>query len=127
MPTTNTLPAGGSHLIDRSAAIAMTTTFRANREAVLDSTRRGHDILPLSETFNRQDIDSLLAQPGCAGLRIYGGMDEDKRFHAILVAVNEENEDMLDTTSLIEGEDDVLIEVGQRCPPACPPPSVLNA
>jgi hypothetical protein len=125
MPT-NTIPAANSHLISLTTAADLTGRFRSNRNSILQTQFQNQDLLPLSETFNRTDIDLLLAQDGCAALRIYYGMDTDLRVHAVLVAVNEDNEDIL-PSSLLDNEDDIIVEEGQRCPIFCPPPSGLNS
>ena len=125
MPTTNSLPAANSHFISLADAITMTTDYRANRESILDTSKQGQDILPLSETFNRDAIDGLLAQEGAEGIRIYYSMDVNDKVHAVLVAVTEDNEDILTTNSLNEA-DPIIVEIGQRCPPTCPPASDLN-
>ena len=126
MPTVTTLPTSASHDISLQTAIDMTTAYRSNRETILASGYQNQDILPLSETFNRDAIDRLLAVDGCAGIRIYYGMDSSDKVHAILVAVNEGNEDLIEGNSLLN-EEPVIIEVGLRCPPSCPPASVLNS
>jgi hypothetical protein len=116
-----------SHFISRQTAIDMTTLYRDNYETVLGAAYKGKNILALSETFERSDIDVLLAQRGCTGLRLYYGMNDESQVHAILVGVNEENEDMLGATSLTEEEEeDVILEKGFRCPEMCPPASPLN-
>ena len=125
MPTT-TLPNANDHVILLQTAIDMTTLYRTNRETILDTSYKGKGILPLSETFNRGAIDALLAVTNCAGIRIYYGMDEDDKVHAVLVAVNSSNEDLLPGNSLEENEDPIIVELGQRCPPTCPPTSDLN-
>ncbi len=125
MPTT-TLPNANDHQISLQTAIDMTTLYRANRETILQTLYQGKGILPLSETFNRGAIDALLAVTNCAGIRIYYGMDEDDKVHAILVAVNSSNEDLLPGNFLVEDEDPIIVELGQRCPPTCPPESELN-
>ncbi|MEO6230409.1 MAG: hypothetical protein ABJB11_13640 [Ferruginibacter sp.] len=128
MSYTTSLPAANSHFITVATAASMTGRYRTNRETILATSYKGQDILPLSETFNRGDIDTLLSKTGCAGLRIYFGMDENLKIHSIIVAVNENNEDILpaeSTNSLLDDEDDV-VEEGQRCPNLCPPPSPLN-
>lgn len=125
MPTTNSLPVAANHYISLATAITMTTDYRSNREAILDASKRGQDLLPLSETFARAAFDALLAQDGCAGIRIYYSMDSEDKLHAILVGVTEANEDILNNTAL-NSEDPVIVEVGQRCPPSCPPASDLN-
>lgn len=126
MPTTNTVPSS-THFISLADAITMTTAFRADKETILATSYQNQDILANSETFNRSALDSLLAIEGCAGIRIYNGMDENLKVHSILVGVNEENEDILPPETLNENEEEGFIfEDGQRCPPLCPPASDLN-
>ncbi|RYY19353.1 MAG: hypothetical protein EOO04_22210 [Chitinophagaceae bacterium] len=103
----------------------MTTLFQANRESMLEMSYRGKNVLPVSETFHREAIEALLNVDGCAAIRIYYGQDEDDEMHAILVAVDDSNEDIL-PQALNEEDEPVIIEVGQRCPPSCPPSSALN-
>lgn len=127
MSTTNKLPTGPQS-ISLQTASEMTARYRKNKEAILAPSARGQDILCDSETFNRQAIDRLLALTGCEGLRIYYGMDETLKVHAIIVGVNDANEDMLNNTAATAPEDDTSItEEGQRCPPLCAPASPLNS
>lgn len=126
--STNTIPAANSHLISLPAAETLTAAYRSNRNSILQMGYQDQDILPLSETFNRADIDLLLAQEGCEAVRIYYGMDTNLKMHAVLVAVNEQNEDILPTqqeNSL--SQEDIILEEGQRCPIICPPESPLNS
>ena len=125
MSVTNQLPPSNTHFISVQTAAGMAATYRAQKENILDSTYRNQDILPLSETFNRNALDVLLAKTGCEGIRIYYGMDESLKVHAILVGVNEANEDILPAESLLT-DDDYIAEIGQRCPVNCPPESDLN-
>jgi hypothetical protein len=126
MSQTNSLPSTGAHFISLTEAVDMTTLYRSDKETILATAYQNQDILPLSETFNRDAFDTLLAKEGCEGLRIYYGMDENLNVHAIIVAVNEENEDILpDSTQNTITENDI-VEEGQRCPDLCPPPSALN-
>lgn len=108
MPTTN-------HEISSQQAIAMTTLYRVNRPSNF----------PICETFEADAINNLLATEGCKYLRIYYGMTEELKTHAILVAVDANDQDILPS-----GTDDddppVIIEDGYRCPPDCPPASPLN-
>ena len=123
-----------NHQITLEQAITMTTLYRARKAQVLNPTFA--NVLNLSETFNRDIFDSLLAQPGAAGIRIYYGMDAGMSIHAILVAVNSNNEDILPpsptgstlaTASANTNTDSGTIgQTGQTCPPICPPSSPLN-
>ena len=124
MSTSNQLPSAGSHKVPLHYAIQLTSRFRNNRELVLANAYKGQDILPFSETFNKDDIESLLEQNGAAGMRIYYGMDENLSVHAVLVATNPSNEDILPSESA--ETDAVIIQEGQRCPVICPPSSPLN-
>lgn len=107
-----------NHEISLQQAIDMTTLYRANRPANF----------PICETFEKDAINKLLAEDGCAYLRIYYGMKENMEVDAILVAADAAEEDMLPAGNAIatSGTDDVILEDGYRCPQACPAPSPLN-
>ncbi len=129
MSQTNTLPNSNAHFISLAKAIEMTSLFRAEKENILATVYQNQNILPLSEAFNRNAFDTLLAEEGCQGLRIYMGMDEELKIHAIIVGVNENNEDILPAVAanLIATSGVVIAEEGQRCPVICPSASVLNS
>jgi hypothetical protein len=132
MTTPNTRIPENSHFIPLDKAIEMTAIYRKEKEQILSPQFQGRDILPLSETFNRDAFDQLLSTPGCAGVKIYFGMDHTLQVHALIVAVNESNEDLLPAPgSQIATDipdDPVIIDEGQRCPPICPEKkSVLNS
>lgn len=126
MSPTSLLPSSGSHFISLDRGIEMTTLFRAEKESILDSSYQNQGILPICETYNRSDIDTLLAREGCEALRVYLGMDEDLKVRMLLVGVNAEAEDILPAQSLMT-EEDYIVEEGQRCPDTCPPSSPLNS
>ncbi|MDB5196348.1 MAG: hypothetical protein JWP88_719 [Flaviaesturariibacter sp.] len=108
-----------AHEISLDEAIKMTTLYRENKKAIDPQS-----LLALSETFDRSALDRILAQGDCKKLRIYYGMDEKKGVHAILVGVNEKDEDILPKEGM-EGDGE-LAEDGRRCPNECPPESPLN-
>ena len=113
------------HRISLQQAIDMTTLFRARKGQILNPAFA--KVLGISETFNRDIFDALLAQPGAAGIRIYHGMDSSLTIHSILVAVNSSNEDILPATTTTTADDGGTIgEQGQGCPPNCGAPSPLN-
>lgn len=121
-----TLPAGGTQQISLNDAADMTTRFRNNKSTVLNSSYSS--VLCDSETFNIEDVRTLLETSGAAGMRIYYGMDENYNVHAIMVAVDEEGNDILpEENSSITTDPIVIIEQGIRCPPTCPDSSPLNS
>ncbi|MBI3720216.1 MAG: hypothetical protein HY252_16685 [Sphingobacteriales bacterium] len=121
-----TLPSNGSHFISLQQAIDMTSLYRSNRETILTTNYQNQNILALSETFNKADIETLLAKTGSAGLRCYYGMDESLKVHAIIVAVNSDGEDMLPSGQNALTATGDIVEEGQRCPDICPSASPLN-
>lgn len=116
-----------SQFISLEQAIAMTTLYRQHQESVLAEPFQNKGVLARCETIERQFIETLLAKPGCAALRIYYGMDSSLKIHAIVVAVNEKDQDMIahGEKNLAITEDDI-VEESRRCPTDCPPPSELN-
>lgn len=103
-----------NHFISLTQAKQMTALYRSQKENILSDSFKGKDILSISETFDSAPFLTVLNKPECKSLRIYFGMSDDLRIHAIIVGVNANNEEIL------EGEN--IIEDGIICPPICPPP-----
>jgi len=117
-----------SDFISLQSAIGMTTLYRKEKENILQATYQNKNILAISETFDKNQIELLLSKPGCEKIRINYGMDGELKIHAILVAVDVDNNDILpfiDHAKVTNSDDDIL-ENGVRCPPMCSPPSPLN-
>ena len=95
--------------------------FRNNRNNIEVPEFKGS--LSLSETFEVEAFRALVAQPGCVGVRIYYGMKEDLKICAVIVGVNAENQDMVGAAR--SGENDIIIEDFQLCPPICSPISAF--
>ena len=114
-----------SNLIALAKAKQLKNFFKAQKGQLINPKITAKDVIPDSETFNRTAIDKLLALPGCVGIRIYSGLDEEFKLHSILVGVNEKGEDLIipTTTAATEEEGGEVVEDGMRCPPNCPPPS----
>lgn len=108
----------------------MVRRYKQHHEAILAPAHREKEILPFSEKFNRQAMDALLAKPGCVAIRIYYGMDEALKVHAILVGVDAGNKDILPVFTHPErsGDDatDDIAQRGMRCPPICPEDEGIN-
>jgi hypothetical protein len=115
-----------NHFISLSTATAMTTRFRNNRESILKTEYQNQNLLPIAETFDKAAFEILIDKPEATALRIYYGMDENLKIHAIIVAVNQDNEDILPSSSLTATEEEDIIDSGIRCPELCPSPSPLN-
>jgi hypothetical protein len=121
-------PSQLENFIPLDQAVAMTTLFRNNREQILQPQYQGQDLLAICETFNRDLFDTLLAIPACAGIRIYYGMNADLTVHAVIIAVDDNGDDILPDSNekANDGGGGSIGEEGQRCPPYCPDGSPLN-
>lgn len=71
-----------------------------------------------SGAFLGAQVQELLSQPGCAGLRYYKGRGKDGVDSMILVGVDDKGDDM--TTG-------ILLDFGFPCPPYCPDDNPLNS
>jgi hypothetical protein len=114
-----------SHAISLDDAKEMISVYRANREAILSNEYKGQDILAYSEAFDVDAILTLIANTLCRKMRIYYGMDETKKVHAILVAVDGNGKDILPLDPGVPTP--MIVEDGVRCPTLCPTPSDLNS
>lgn len=116
------------HLISLSAAIALTSNYKKQKESLLNSAIQGPHVLPDCETFDRDAFDTLLKQDGCTRVRIYFGMDEKNMVKLVIVGVDANDNDMVpQQTRSLEDDTSVIIEDGLRCPEMCPPSSPLNS
>ncbi|HTD95194.1 MAG TPA: hypothetical protein VK644_15315 [Chitinophagaceae bacterium] len=117
-----------SQFISLQEAIQMTTVYRNEKENILAPAYQRKNILCRSESFGRDVFDSLLAQPDCQGIRVYYGMDDALKVHAIFVGYDSKDADILPSSAPGDsGPPSTGIgESGKRCPDDCPPPSDLN-
>lgn len=99
--------ARSKHQITLAEAVELTTTARVAH------------VLPVHGwAFDRDILDQLLAQEGAAGIRIYVGMKADGAVTPVLVATDQQGNDLTDG---------VIAEEATPCPPYCAKASPLNA
>lgn len=116
-----------SNPISLNKGIGMTTLYRIQKNAILLPEFKNTGILPICETFSKSDVETLLAKVDCTQMRIYYGMDDEYKVHAILVAVNANDEDILPSIQAgVTVDEPYLWDDAKRCPVDCPPASPLN-
>ena len=101
------------NFITLDQAKAYTKKYRDNLKDMLTSEYQG--ALSYCETLDADAVRTLLDQKGCVGFRIYYGLNDDNQVCAVLVGVNDKNEDILN------GDDSVILENSFKCPTICPP------
>ncbi len=106
-----------NHEISLQDAIGMTTKYRQNPAADC----------PQYESFDVEAVKTLISNVQCKFLRIYLGMKEDNQISLILVAADEQGQDLLPNTTESNSiaDDNPILEDGFRCPQFCPSNSVL--
>lgn len=109
------LPPARNHKIPLAAAVAMTKRYRASAKP--GAFRAGF--------FPSKEFTDLLAQNGCAGIRIYLGCHEDDAVSLIMVAVDAEGRDMVPGSDGLYQEGEVVQDTIE-CPPFCAEGSPLN-
>ncbi len=111
------------HFVNQARAANMLNKIKGKPHS-LYKVQRGFAVLPFnvprmpeSLTYYKNAIDELLSPEGCIGLRIYPAMDANNQFALLLVAVDEQGDDILGDggTSLVPGGR--FIDEGQTCPP----------
>jgi hypothetical protein len=83
-----------------------------------EQTKRHRDSMIKGGLFLRQEVDELLAQPGCSGLRFYYGRNQAGADTLILVGVDQNGKDITDG---------VLLDIHFPCPPVCDDNNALNS
>lgn len=94
---------------------------RSHRISVADAaaqTRRYREGQQKGGFFLRKELDELLAQPGCSGLRYYYGRKVDGQESLLLVGVDKDGND------LVQG---IIMEESFLCPPICGSANALNS
>lgn len=87
-------------------------------EEAAEMTRRYREGMHKGGLFLRADLDALLAQKDCSGLRYYYGRGKNGEDTLILVGVDSNGNDMVNG---------VLMELSFPCPPYCGDGNSLNA
>lgn len=98
----------GDHRVPREKAAGLVKAFQSTAKA---GEHR-------ATTFNRSAFEQLLAQPDAAGIRIYRAQHENGTPTMVLVAVDQNGQDLApEHASLAQSDHD--------CPPWCKPPTWL--
>jgi len=102
----------GNHLIPLADAAAMTARFRSRNPGEVRAW-----------LFDRRAFDALMAQTGCAGIRIYRAVKEDGSDQLVVVGTDTTGNDLAPASSSGDG---LVMEWGWPCPPLCGAPSALG-
>jgi hypothetical protein len=93
-------------------------SHRISLDEAAEQTRRFRESRVDAAMFLRDDVQALLAQPECRGVRIYFGRNKEGRDSLVLVGVNEKGDDL---------PDGVVLNEAFWCPPICSSSNRLNS
>jgi hypothetical protein len=93
-------------------------SHRIALSAAADQVRSAGKRAQKGGLFLRKDLDALLAQPGCAGLRYYYGRNAGGQDTLILIGVDQDGNDQ------VQG---IVMEECFLCPPVCGTANSLNS
>ena len=106
-----------SEFISLAEARVLTGNYRDLKDLLISPVYQNKNVLPVSETFDKNQIIQLLQQSDCEQMRIYLGIDDATQIRLVLVGVDADGNDIAQPDSLI-------VERGDRCPPDCPASSL---
>lgn len=130
-----------SHRIDLAKAKKMAKKYQKFAKALAESVATGAPApadtppMPNAYQFNKKGVVKLLKETGAVGLRIYPGLDDEGQMTLLLVAFNEQGENITyppvapataksGKALKADGEpDEGVLDDTQRCPPYPAPPT----
>ena len=76
--------------IELTEAAALTANYRSQNQGVAETVK--------AHFFGREILQKILAQEGCAGIRMYYGLDDEGAKQLVLIGVKADGQDMEDGT-----------------------------
>lgn len=99
--------------VDLSTAKTWTANYRASLPDPKNDT--------LAHFFGFAIIQKILAEPGCMGLRIYYGIDDNGKKQLMLVGADAQGDNLLpNATAQILQDENTIADFSYPCPSACP-------
>ncbi|GAB3227568.1 hypothetical protein GCM10027346_11080 [Hymenobacter seoulensis] len=128
----------------------MPTSDTLNNSFTLDQAsdwtrryREQHDGRVKGHIFSRATLEAILAQPNCEGVRVYYGRDEQNDRRLIMVGIDAQDNDLLETplpaaqsfaaldtteeSPMMAATDAGTVGPGKPCPPYCSTENTLNS
>lgn len=104
------------HLISLTDAARLTERYRRN----VPKDTSGSIIQPIAVSFDKEAIDFLTEQRDYNGLKVYFALNERNEMTAVLVAIDQNGDDII-------GQDSIILDHGTPCPVDCGSPNALNS
>jgi len=101
-------------------ALSTASTWTSNYRATGTATEPAE---PLAHFFGEKIILSILAQPGCVGIRIYYGIDGDGNKALIMVGADANQNDIIGTAAAPA----IIANFSMPCPTYCSSSNALNS
>ncbi|SNC67281.1 hypothetical protein SAMN06265337_1897 [Hymenobacter gelipurpurascens] len=94
---------------------------------------------PKGHCIKKSQLDAILGQPGCEGIRVYYGLDDAGNRKLVMVGIDADENDIISTTTTaalrtassdVESADTASVSVATDfppCPPCCSIENPLNS
>jgi len=103
-----------NHKITLAQALTYKTQL-TKLSSKIDGSLGASNVIPISETFNLNAINEILAQSETVALRAYFGMDASNKVRLMLVGVNAAGEDIIGSLGMVV-DNPAIEENGARNP-----------
>ena len=113
MPPPTFSPTTGG-LVTRSVGKAGIAAYKASAAFTANSGIKAH-------AFGLDLINQIIGQTGCAGIRVWYGMDTNNRPQLYIVAVDGNGDDILTTGN------ELVLDMSSPCPNFCPTTTSLES
>ncbi|MEM8566592.1 MAG: hypothetical protein AAGF85_09025 [Bacteroidota bacterium] len=73
-----------------------------------------------AQFFGCEHIQKILDEPGCMGIRVYYGIDDEGNPKLMLVGAKSDQNNILPTSEGKDGDEGIILDDGANCPDQCP-------
>lgn len=120
------------HKISLNDAKKFTSGYRKEKAEFMTADKMKEKEAKKGGFFAKPDLEDLLNQPGCIGMRYYYGRDDEGKKNLVLCGVDKDGNDILPSEDkarmAVESrqEQGIMLEKSLPCPPFCSNNVLLN-
>lgn len=72
--------------------------------------------------FGKKNVEDVLAQPSCVGIRIYYALDDSGKKQLVVVGADKDGNNIIPQgqTNLVTTDEGIILDVSMPCPSFCP-------
>jgi len=104
------------------------TDLLAHRESFSLEKEKPQPFHYHAEYFSKADIEAVLSQNGCEGIRVYHALDDDGKAILLIVGATRDSDLLPVDSGRMESTDNIILcaDENLRCPPMCTDNGLLS-